>query len=348
MYVIIKAINYKENFFMIGIARANTNIALIKYWGKKDTALFIPMNSSLSLTLDAFYTDTKVEFDKNLTTDSFYLNGVKQQDTAKITNFLNLFRENMDTFYYAKVESYNFVPTAAGLASSASAFCALAMACNIASGLNYDLQTLSTFARRGSGSATRSVYGGFVEWQKGTTNTDSYAKFIDDASWDIGMIILVLNAKEKKISSRIGMNHTVETSPFYEAWLTSTQQDLEAIKQAIQAKDFQTLGKITEHNGMKMHATTLSANPPFSYFEPESLLAQEKIRTLRDNGYDVYITMDAGPNVKILCRNSQMLQIKNELLQTFKAEQIILSNVGQGVRVLSSIDFEQSIKTFKG
>lgn len=333
---------------MIGIARANTNIALIKYWGKKNSELFIPMNSSLSLTLDAFYTDTKVEFNESFTEDSFYLNGEKQENIEKITNFLNLFRTNMTTHYFARVESYNLVPTAAGLASSASAFCALAMACNIASELNYDLKTLSTFARRGSGSATRSVYSGFVEWEKGDDNDSSHATFIDDASWDIGMIILVLNTKEKKISSRIGMNHTVETSPFYDAWLTSTQDDLNNIKLAIKNKDFKQLGEITEHNGMKMHATTLSANPPFSYFEPDSLLAQEQVRLLRDKGYSVYMTMDAGPNVKILCRKSEMKKIKKELCSTFKSEQIILSGVGKGVRALSLEDFQVTMKQFKG
>lgn len=331
---------------MIGIARANTNIALIKYWGKKDKNLFIPMNSSLSLTLDAFYTDTKVTFDTTLTKDVFYLNGKKEENTIKISNFLNLFRENMDTFYYARVESYNFVPTAAGLASSASAFCALAMATNIASGLNYDLKTLSTFARRGSGSATRSIYGGFVEWEKGYDNQTSYAKFIDDANWDIGMIILVINQNEKKISSRVGMEHTVTTSPFYPQWVQSATDDLKNIKEAIARHDFKTLGEITEHNSMKMHATTLSANPPFTYFEPDSLRAQNIVRQLRSKGYNIYMTMDAGPNVKILCRHSDMQQLKRELLQFFNDNQIILSNVGKGVRPLTEETFQQSIQNF--
>lgn len=331
---------------MLGIARAHTNIALIKYWGKKDKSLFLPMNSSLSLTLDAFYTDTKVTFDETLTHDSFTLNNIEQDPTA-ISNFLNLFRPLMNKPMHAKVESLNFVPTAAGLASSASAFAALAGAVNQASGLNMDLQTLSTFARRGSGSATRSIYGGFVEWQKGTSNEDSFAVQIDDASWNIGMVIIVVNGKKKSISSRAGMEQTVQTSPFYSSWVESAAIDLDNIKQAIVNKDFKTLGEITEFNGMKMHGTMLASNPPFCYFEPESIVAQQQVRLLRDKGIPAYMTMDAGPNVKILCRESDMINIKEQLETIFPPQQIILSRVGKGLRQLTEAEWQQSMEQFK-
>lgn len=332
---------------MIGIARAHTNIALIKYWGKKDKELFLPMNSSLSLTLDAFYTDTKVTFDSTLTQDVFYLNGVPQKDVSKITSFLNLFRAHMSQHLYATVESYNFVPTAAGLASSASAFAALAGAVNQASGLNLDTATLSTYARRGSGSATRSLYGGFVQWEMGTCHEDSIAVPIDDASWDIGMVIIVVSAKEKSISSRDGMEQTVNTSPFYDSWVSSAKIDLENIKTAIASKDFQTLGEITEFNGMKMHGTMLGTNPPICYFEPESITAQQQVRRLRELGIPAYMTMDAGPNVKILCHASDMSRIRDILLETFDSERIILSHPGQAMRLLSEEEFDASIKQFQ-
>ena len=149
--------------------RAYTNIALIKYWGKRDEELFLPMNSSLSLTLDSFYTETSVAFDDNAAEDIFYLNDALQDEkaTAKVSRFLDLFREEAGIKLPAIVKSINFVPTAAGLASSASGMAALAGAANLASGLNLDKTTLSTYARRGSGSATRSMFGGFVEWQNG-------------------------------------------------------------------------------------------------------------------------------------------------------------------------------------
>ena len=262
----------------IGITRAHTNIALIKYWGKENKELFIPMNSSLSLTLEAFYTDTKVELTDALTEDKFYLNGAKQDEaaTAKITRFLDLFRAETGDTRRARVESLNFVPTAAGLASSASAFAALAGAMNEATGLRMPAQQLSTYARRGSGSATRSLFGGFVEWNKGDSNENSMAIPVDDANFDIGMIIIVVSAAEKKISSRAGMELTVSTSPFYEGWVTSAATDLADIKQAIKDRDIHRIGSIAEFNGMKMHATMLASNPSILLFSNRRVLSPNK------------------------------------------------------------------------
>jgi len=327
-----------------GICRAHTNIALIKYWGKRSEALFLPMNSSLSLTLDAFYTDTKVSLDDQLADDVFYLNGRLQgaKETAKISRFLDLFRQTAASSTHARIDSYNHVPTAAGLASSASAFAALAGAANEAFDLRLDRQTLSTYARRGSGSATRSLYGGFVEWHKGQDERSgsSYAIPVDDADWDIGMIIIAVNTGKKAISSREGMKRTVDTSPFYPAWVTTAEADLQQMKQAIAERDFTRLGEITESNGMKMHGTMLGAVPPFSYWEPDSIRAIQKITQIRCNGTPCYVTMDAGPNVKVLCRYSDSERIKEELLTEFSSQQIIVSRPGPGIRVLSEAEWQ--------
>lgn len=317
-------------------ARAHTNIALIKYWGKRDETLFLPMNSSLSLTLDEFYTETTVELSDSFETDRFILNNERQDDreTTKISRFLDLFRQEAGIQTAAKITSQNFVPTAAGLASSASAFAALGAAMNEASGLRMDLATLSTYVRRGSGSATRSVYGGFVEWQMGTNSADSMAIEIDDASWDIGMITVAVNTNKKSVSSRDGMKLTVETSAFYPAWLESTAKDLIAIKEAIHKQDFQQLGEITESNGMKMHGTMLAALPPFSYWEALTVEVLTKIREIRRQGWQCYFTMDAGPNVKILCRYSDAEAIKKLLTTAFPDNPVIISKVGGGVKLL--------------
>ncbi len=317
-------------------ARAHTNIALIKYWGKRDNKLFLPMNSSLSLTLDAFYTETSVELSDSFEADSFILNDQPQnpQETTKISHFLDLFRQTAGIKTAAKVVSQNFVPTAAGLASSASAFAALGAAMNHATGLNLDLAELSTYVRRGSGSATRSVYGGFVEWQMGTTSADSLAVEIDDASWDIGMITVAVNTNKKTLSSRVGMKLTVETSAFYPAWLESAAKDLISIKEAIHKQDFQQLGEITESNGMKMHGTMLGATPPFSYWEPLTVEVLTKIREIRRQGWQCYFTMDAGPNVKILCRYSDAEAIQKLLTTAFPDNPVIISKVGSGVKLI--------------
>lgn len=333
----------------IGRARAHTNIALIKYWGKRDKALFLPMNSSLSLTLDAFYTDTQVIFDETLDQDQFILNGQAQteQEVVKIGQFLDLFRKDFGDVRRAQVSSFNFVPTAAGLASSASAFAAFAMAVNQALSLDLDRKTLSTYARRGSGSSTRSLFGGFVEWDMGTSSEDSVARPIDPADWDVAMIVLAINTAQKTVSSRVGMDHTVATSPFYEAWKETAKLDLESIKTAIAARDFQTMGQITEHNGMKMHATTLSANPPFTYFEPETLRVQGLIRQIREEtGLSAYMTMDAGPNVKILCRASEMNRLVTALAKDFPREKIITSLPGPAAYYLTAEDWQESERRF--
>ncbi|HEM6590083.1 TPA: diphosphomevalonate decarboxylase [Streptococcus suis] len=333
-----------------GIARAHTNIALIKYWGKRDKELFLPMNSSLSLTLDAFYTDTKVVFDPELTADEFYLNGIlqKEKEMLKISRFLDLFCEYIGERAFARVESLNFVPTAAGLASSASAFAALALATATALDLDLSPATLSTLARRGSGSSTRSLFGGFVEWDMGTGSEDSMAHPIDDADWDIAMVVLAVNTGPKKIASREGMDHTIATSPFYAAWVDTAKQDLVDIKAAIASRDFEKLGQITEHNGMKMHATTLSANPPFTYWSADSLVAQEAVRQVRETtGLSAYMTMDAGPNVKVLCRASQMDELVAELGKVFPREKIITSKPGPAAYVLSEDEWQTSQAAFE-
>lgn len=327
----------------VGRCRAHTNIALIKYWGKRNDELFLPMNSSLSLTLDAFYTDTEVVLDSDFTSDTFFLNDVKQdeKETEKITKFLNLFRNEVNMKTKACVKSYNHVPTAAGLASSASAFSALAGAMNQASDLNLDPKTLSTYARRGSGSATRSIYGGFVEWYMGEDDLSetSHAIPVDDASWDIGMIVIAVNTGRKKLSSRVGMKQTIATSPFYSSWVETATSDLTKMKDAIKQKDFITLGEITESNGMKMHATMLGAFPPISYWEPDSVKAIQTVKEIRGMGIPCYVTMDAGPNVKVLCKASDMAKIEELLLKEFKREQIIPTTVGEGIKLLSDSEW---------
>lgn len=333
----------------VGIARAHTNIALVKYWGKRDRDLFLPMNSSLSLTLAAFYTDTKVVFDDTLSADMFYLNKEKQspKEMEKISQFLDLFRQYTGENRFACVESFNFVPTAAGLASSASAFAALALATSTALGLEMSRQQLSTFARRGSGSSTRSLFGGFVEWDMGTTSADSMAHPVEDAAWDIGMIILAVDTGKKKIASRVGMEHTVQTSPFYPMWVETAAQDLQDIKAAIAQHDFERLGQITEHNGMKMHATTLSANPPFTYWTAATMKAQEAVRQVRDDlGVSAYMTMDAGPNVKVLCRASDMERLALALKEHLPAEQVLTSLPGPGAYLLSDTGWQESQVAF--
>ncbi|MBG9983184.1 diphosphomevalonate decarboxylase [Aerococcaceae bacterium DSM 111020] len=323
------------------IYRAHTNIALIKYWGKRDQELYLPMTSSLSLTLESLYTDTKVLFSPNLKNDTFTLNYQKQsqEETKKIIRFVDLFRKESGIHLPVSIESINHVPTAAGLASSASAFAALSAAINDALQLNFSSEKLSTFSRQGSGSSTRSLFGGLAMWHRGYGHhsDSSYAEEIDSADWDIGMLIVVINSQQKKISSRIGMQHTIESSPFYELWPREVEQDLDQMLQAIKQRDIDAMGRIAEHNAMKMHATMLAANPSFNYFEPKTLVAINKVQQMRDQGLSCYYTMDAGPNVKILCPFSQIEQIKKILMEDFNEDQLIISLPGRAPYSIDSL-----------
>lgn len=316
--------------------RAHTNIAFIKYWGKKNEELIIPKNNSLSLTLDAFYTETKVTFDDQLDADVLYIDGEIEDEKAlkKAQVILDLVREDAKIDWRAKIESKNFVPTAAGLASSASGLAALAGAASLAAGLDLSNTELSRLARRGSGSASRSIYGGFAEWQKGTTDKDSIAVPVDDANWDIGMIFIIVDDKRKDVSSTEGMRLVVETSPYYDGWVTSAEEDLADIKAAIQEQDVIKTGEIAERSALKMHALNLSANPPFNYWSPESIIAMRNVSELREKGYPAYLTMDAGPNVKIICRASDLDAIHAILSETYRSDQLVKALPGPGIQIL--------------
>ncbi len=322
---------------MRATAKAHTNIALIKYWGKRHEELILPTNSSLSVTLDGFYTETTVHFKEELKKDVFTLNDQAITDIAydRVTNYLDLFRryaskENL----YAEIHSINKVPTAAGFASSASGFAALAAATAKALQLDVSKQELSKFTRQGSGSACRSVYGGFVEWEKGQMNdgSDSYAiQIAPQNHWDIRVAAVVLTAKEKDVSSRVGMKRTVDTSVFYEGWLESLPADLTAIKDGIAAKDFEKVGAIAEANCLKMHATTLGAVPPFTYWQDTTMTVMQTVQRLRKSGFPAYFTIDAGPNVKVLYLPEDEEEVLKKLRQTDGVTDVIVSKVGEGI-----------------
>lgn len=316
--------------------RAHTNIAFIKYWGKENEEFILPKNNSLSLTLDAFYTDTQVSFDERLSKDILLIDSEEQDEKAlkKAQVILDLVREEAGIHAFARVESKNYVPTAAGLASSASGLAALAGAASLAAGLDLSKEELSRLARRGSGSASRSIYGGFAEWQKGTSDTDSIAIPIDNADWDIGMIFIIVDDGRKDVSSTEGMRRVVETSPYYDGWVSSTKNDLADIKSAIKEQDIAKVGEIAERSALKMHALNLSANPPFNYWSPESIVAMRKVAEFREQGYPVYLTMDAGPNVKLICKASQTEELYTALLETFHKEQLVIAKPGPGIQVL--------------
>jgi diphosphomevalonate decarboxylase len=332
--------NGVKGIIMRATAKAHTNIALIKYWGKRNEELILPTNNSLSLTLDGFHTTTTVHFQEALTEDQFFLNEEKAAGEAarRVTVFLDLVRKMAGKKnVYARVDSINHVPTAAGFASSASGFAALAGAAAKAIGLDLSDRELSRLTRRGSGSASRSIYGGFAEWQMGEAEdgSDSYAVPVaPEDHWDIRMAGVVLTSEMKRISSRAGMRRTVETSPFYEGWLQSLPEDLSAIKQAIQEKDFTKVGEIAEANCLKMHATSLGAKPPFTYWLDSTIRVMHRVQDMRQQGIPAYFTIDAGPNVKVLYLPEDEEKIRRNLEEIPGVTEVILSKPGPGISYL--------------
>ena len=317
-------------------AKAHTNIALVKYWGKKDQELIIPQTDSLSLTLNEFYTTTTVNFDNHLTSDLVAIDQqtLSKQAAKKVIHVLDIVRQLSGIKAFARVESINHVPTAAGLASSASAFAALAGAASAAAGLNLSGRDLSRLARRGSGSATRSIYGGLVEWQKGTDDTSSFAQpILENVDFPIEMLAVLVDTKKKKVSSRSGMQFSVETSPYYDAWRQVVANDMIAIKQAIKAKDIDQIGHIAEENALRMHALTFSADPGFTYFNGETLTIIKAVEDLRNQGVNCYYTMDAGPNVKVIYDRGNRSKIVEELSNIVGPERLVVSQPGPGIKI---------------
>lgn len=312
-------------------AKAHANIALIKYWGKKDDELFLPFTSSLSLTLDQLYTITSVEIDEALTEDIFVLNGVIQDknETMKISKFVDFFRKNNR---FVRIESFNSFATAAGLASSASGYAALAKALNHEFGWNYSNQELSRITRKGSGSATRSLFGGFAVWQTG--NDESSYGYPLNIDMDIVMVIGVVNDTKKSQSSRSMMKTTVTQSAYFKAWVQQSEIDFKEMMIAVERRDLVRIGKIAERNAMMMHATLLANEVPFFYLQPKSLEIIQVVQELREQGVLAYYTMDAGPNVKIITNSNYQEQVIKQLTAILDDKQIIIAKPGPGATVL--------------
>ncbi|WP_144765776.1 diphosphomevalonate decarboxylase [Curtobacterium sp. 9128] len=283
-------------------AVAHPNIALVKYWGKADADLALPATGSVSMGLDVFPTTTTVTLvDGQEARDALVLNGHVAEAGAliRVQRFLDLVRELAGSTARALVESTNEVPTGAGLASSASGFAALATAAAAAYGLDLSERDLSRLARRGSGSATRSIPGGVSVWHAGD-DQGSYAETIPAPA--MAMVVVTIDAGPKAIGSREAMRQTIATSPFYPAWVTSTTETVEDMLAACAAGDFTRVGELTESNALRMHATIEGSFPPIRYLNARSVAVFDAVAALRAAGTEAYATADAGPNVVVLTR----------------------------------------------
>jgi diphosphomevalonate decarboxylase len=320
-------------------ARACANIALVKYWGKRDAALNMPAAGSISLALGALVTETTVAFDPDLANDVIDLDGAPaRQDVAmRISAFLDLVRAQSGVQIRARVTSKNEFPTASGLASSASGFAALALAATRAGGLDLDPRALSVLARRGSGSAARSVFGGFVRMHTGVDSEESYAEPITSPLADrVRMVIAVIGGgAPKQYTSRDAMEHTAKTSPLYRAWLDLVPRDLEACELALAAGDLEQLGTIAEANALAMHATAMAARPGLVYWRPATLAVLAQVRGLRECGVGAWATIDAGPHVKVLTSEEDAPTLAMQLRDIDGVTAVTISAPGGPATVVS-------------
>lgn len=313
-------------------AKVHANIAIIKYWGKKNEHLKIPFNSSISFTLDKFYTKTCIIKDQSLSKDIFYLNNELQSDkeTKKISKILDYFRSKDE---YVIVKSTNSMPTAAGLSSSSSGLAALVVAANYTFNTKKSDSELSYLARLGSGSASRSLFGPLAIWK--TSDIDQEAiSYPLACDLDLSMIILVLSGKKKEVLSRDGMRHCVETSTLFDTWVKQANEDALTMQKYIKEKDFTNIGKLMEKNTLLMHETTKYANPPFTYLTEETFEAIKFVEKIREEGVEAYFTMDAGPNVKILCQTKDCSKLTQILLTKYPPEKVVVSKGASNYEIL--------------
>lgn len=320
------------------VARAPANFALIKYWGKADAALNVPAVGSISITLDALWSETEVELDSALAADDFVLDGRRvPAQLAKVASCLDVLRELAGSQARARVTSRNNFPTGAGLASSASGFAALVTAAAAALDLTLTPREASVAARRGSGSAARSIFGGFVEMHAGTARdgSDSYAEPLAAAAdWPLEVVVAVTAKGEKAVDSTSGMRRSAAASAYYPAWVATHAADLDAARAAIRARDFAALAAVAEHNCLKMHAAMLATDPPLIYWNGGTLECMSAIRRLRADGVPVFFTIDAGPQIKAVCAPGARAEVAAALRAVPGVLEIIEAGLGQGARLL--------------
>jgi len=320
-------------------AIAHSNIALAKYWGKRDDRLNLPAVGSLSITLRDLYTQTSVRFDKFLRKDEFFLNGqpAREADSERITYFLDEIRRPLNESRFARIESENNFPTGAGLASSASAFAALALAATRALNLNYSPRELSILARKGSGSAARSVFGGFVEMLRGekADGTDSFAvQIADENYWPLDILVAITTEGKKAVGSTTGMRRSEKTSPYYTVWVESSQADITAMREAISQRDFERLAEIAEHSCLKMHGLMMATQPALIYWDAATVEVIQAVINLRKKGVPVFFTIDAGPQVKAICEPGYSEQVKSILENVRGVRRVIHTTVGPNAQII--------------
>lgn len=317
-------------------AIAPSNIAFIKYWGKKDEKLRIPTNGSVSVNLSNLFTTTTVEFSKKFEDDLIIYNKIQNnrgRSEKKILTHLDRMRNLAHLKYKAKVITQTNFPTASGLASSASGFAALTLAAVSASGLKLSEKELSILAREGSGSACRSIPDGFVEWLDGNTNNDSYAVSIFPPNyWNLSIITVIITKEQKEISSTLGQQLLI-SNPFLPVRLSRMKEKNKKVKKYIEKKQFTKFGELLESEALELHAMTLTSIPPIIYWQPDTVRVMKLVKSWRNEGLEVYFTMDAGPNLFLISEEKNEKKLIKKLKEN-NITDIVVNKPSVGARLV--------------
>lgn len=312
-------------------AVAPSNIAFIKYWGRKDEELRLPENGSISMCLSELKTTATVEFDESLTSDSVTIGGkTLESEVVRAVKHLDRIRKLAGIKTFAKVVAENNFPIGTGLSSSASGFAALSMAAAHAAGLSLSEKELSILARQGSGSACRSIPDGFVEWLDGDSSDSSYAVSLYPPDyWDIIDIVAIVSEGRKDIATSEGMKR-LSTSPFAEARKAGIKNKITELKDALNKKDFTKFGEISEAEALNMHAVMLTSTPSLIYWTPGTLQMMKVVKKLRSEGMEVYFTINTGQDIHLLVESKYQSIVEAKLKDLDFVKQTIVNRPANG------------------
>ena len=318
-------------------ALAHPNIAFIKYWGNRDERLRLPVNGSISMNLDGLFTRTTVSFQPSLGLDELIINGheVTGKGLDRVSGILDIVRKAAGSDLRAEVLSENNFPTGAGIASSAAAFAALALAAANAAGLNWSEAAISRLARLGSGSASRSIPTGYVEWQMGRSDEESYAVSIAPPEhWNLADCVAIVSSGHKTTGSTEG-HAAAPSSPLQAARVLDAPRRLDICRQAVLNRDFEALAAVIEHDSDIMHAVMMTSQPALFYWKPATLAVMEAVREWRTSGMQAAYTIDAGPNVHVICTQENSSRISELLAQIPGVTSVLNAKAGDAAQIVS-------------
>ena len=318
---------------MRAVAKAQPNIALIKYWGKRNPVRNLPAVGSISITLSELFTEMAVEIDPSLRGDMLLVNDEQNSSMlARVSACLDVVAGPDRT--HARVRSRSNFPIAAGLASSASAFAALVVAADAAFGRSMELQQRARLAGQASGSAARSLLGGFVELENDADDI-TVSEILATDEWPLKVVVAITAPGPKPVSSGDAMEISRKTSPFYDRWVEQQATDLSEAKAAVQSRDLARLGAIAEHNCLKMHSVMWGSRPPMIYWNSATIACMQTVRDLQAKGVEVFFTIDAGPQLKAICSPGNENLVRDALAATSGVAEVMLSGIGDGARLVA-------------